>query len=91
MHGLRGAATLISGAARLVVAGKHPGQRDGMAAGRPPGETRLIGWLLQTLALNMIFFANVRPDHGILSAETLTAPRRFSSPRSSPAPADRSA
>jgi len=39
----------------------------------PPGEARLIGWLLQTKALIMIIFANILLDAGVIAAETFTA------------------
>ncbi|HEY8708135.1 MAG TPA: cation:proton antiporter, partial [Burkholderiaceae bacterium] len=38
-----------------------------------PGESALIGWLLQTKALIMIIFANVLLDKAIITAETFTA------------------
>jgi Kef-type K+ transport system membrane component KefB len=38
-----------------------------------PGESSLIGWLLQTKALIMIIFANVILDKGIITDETFTA------------------
>jgi Kef-type K+ transport system membrane component KefB len=39
----------------------------------PPGEARLIGWLLQTKALIMIIFANVLLDKAIITQTTFTA------------------
>lgn len=38
-----------------------------------PGESALIGWLLQTKGLVMIIFANVLLDKGLITAETFTA------------------
>ena len=38
-----------------------------------PGESTLIGWLLQTKALIMIIFANILLDKGIITSETFTA------------------
>ncbi|MDP2820220.1 MAG: cation:proton antiporter [Polaromonas sp.] len=38
-----------------------------------PGESAIIGWLLQTKALIMIIFANILLDKGIITNETFTA------------------
>jgi hypothetical protein len=38
-----------------------------------PGESSLIGWLLQTKALIMIIFANVLLDKEIIRSEAFTA------------------
>ncbi len=38
-----------------------------------PGESAIIGWLLQTKALIMIIFANILLDKAIISSETFTA------------------
>ena len=38
-----------------------------------PGESTLIGWLLQTKALIMIIFSNILLDKGIITSETFTA------------------
>jgi Kef-type K+ transport system membrane component KefB len=68
----------VFGAAALLLAAAVGGKLLGVAlAGRllgwPPGEARLIGWLLQTKALIMIIFANVLLDRGLISAEAFTA------------------
>jgi len=39
----------------------------------PPGEARLIGWLLQTKALIMIIFANILLDRQVIASDTFTA------------------
>jgi len=39
----------------------------------PQGESRLVGWLLQTKALIMIIFANILLDRAIISAASFTA------------------
>jgi Kef-type K+ transport system membrane component KefB len=69
---------LVFGAAALLLAASVAGKLLGVSiAGRllgwPPGEARLIGWLLQTKALIMIIFANVLLDRGVISAEAFTA------------------
>ncbi|GAB4118871.1 MAG: cation:proton antiporter [Rubrivivax sp.] len=69
---------LVFGAAALLLAAAVAGKLLGVAlAGRilgwPPGEARLIGWLLQTKALIMIIFANVLLDRGVISADAFTA------------------
>jgi Kef-type K+ transport system membrane component KefB len=38
-----------------------------------PGESSIIGWLLQTKALIMIIFANILLDKAIITSETFTA------------------
>ena len=66
-----GAAALLLAAA---VVGKHLGTAlAGRWLGWPPGEARLIGWLLQTKALIMIIFANVLLDRSLITAEAFTA------------------
>ena len=71
-----GAAVFIAAAVLLLasVGGKLLGTH---LAGRvlkwQPGESALIGWLLQTKALIMIIFANVLLDKAIITAETFTA------------------
>jgi Kef-type K+ transport system membrane component KefB len=71
-----GAPVFLAAGALLVaaVAGKLLGVR---LAGRilrwPPGESALVGWLLQTKALIMIIFANVLLDKGVITATTFTA------------------
>jgi Kef-type K+ transport system membrane component KefB len=71
-----GAAVFIAAAVLLVasVAGKLIGTH---IAGRilkwQPGESSLIGWLLQTKALIMIIFANVLLDKAIITNESFTA------------------
>ena len=71
-----GPAVFVAALALLLaaVAGKLLGT---YLAGRvlkwPPGEARLIGWLLQTKALIMIIFANVLLDKQIITNETFTA------------------
>jgi Kef-type K+ transport system membrane component KefB len=52
--------------------GGHAAGREASFAGRP-GESSLIGWLLQTKALIMIIFANVLLDKGIITSATFTA------------------
>ena len=54
------------------------GKRAGVhLAGRilkwQPGEASLIGWLLQTKALIMIIFANIRLDKQMITSGTFTA------------------
>ncbi|HAL36808.1 MAG TPA: cation/H(+) antiporter, partial [Polaromonas sp.] len=38
-----------------------------------PGESSIIGWLLQTKALIMIIFSNILLDKGIITSGTFTA------------------
>jgi Kef-type K+ transport system membrane component KefB len=71
-----GFAVLTTAAVLLLasVAGKLLGTwLAGMVLGWRPGESSLIGWLLQTKALIMIVFVNVLLDKGIISAATFTA------------------
>jgi Kef-type K+ transport system membrane component KefB len=71
-----GEAVFIAAAVLLVasVAGKLIGVH---IAGRilkwAPGESSIIGWLLQTKALIMIIFANILLDKQIITNETFTA------------------
>jgi len=71
-----GIAVFVAAAALLfaAVAGKLIGTH---LAGRilkwQPGESSLMGWLLQTKALIMIIFANVLMDKSIITSETFTA------------------
>jgi Kef-type K+ transport system membrane component KefB len=71
-----GSAVFLVAAALLVAAigGKLLGIR---LAGRilrwQPGESSLIGWLLQTKALIMIIFVNILLDKGIITNTTFTA------------------
>ena len=71
-----GAAVLVAAALLLLssVSGKLIGT---WLAGRilkwQPGESALIGWLLQTKALIMIIFANVLLDKAIITSEMFTA------------------
>jgi Kef-type K+ transport system membrane component KefB len=65
------AATLLLIAA---VGGKLLGMRLAGAILRwPPGESSLIGWLLQTKALIMIIFVNILLDKGIITNTAFTA------------------
>ncbi|HKL50507.1 MAG TPA: cation:proton antiporter [Wenzhouxiangellaceae bacterium] len=41
--------------------------------GWPPGEARLVGWLLQTKALILIIFASILLDRNVIGNETFTA------------------
>jgi Kef-type K+ transport system membrane component KefB len=71
-----GPAVLLAAAALLVasVAGKLIGTRiAGRWLGWQAGESRLVGWLLQTKALIMIVFANVLLDKAIITDATFTA------------------
>ena len=71
-----GEAVFVAAAVLLVasVAGKLVGVH---IAGRllkwAPGESSIIGWLLQTKALIMIIFVNILLDKGIITNETFTA------------------
>ena len=71
-----GAQVFLAAGALLLpaVAGKLLGVR---LAGRilrwRPGEAALVGWLLQTMALIMIIFANVLLDKGVITAATFMA------------------
>jgi Kef-type K+ transport system membrane component KefB len=71
-----GEAVFIAAAVLLVaaVAGKLLGVHvAGKILGWQPGETSIIGWLLQTKALIMIIFANILLDKHIITSETFTA------------------
>ena len=71
-----GTAVLLAAAVLLVasVSGKLLGARlAGMILSWPPGESSLIGWLLQTKALIMIVFVNILLDHGIITSTMFTA------------------
>ena len=71
-----GGAVFIAAALLLAasVAGKLLGIRiAGKVLKWAPGESSLIGWLLQTKALIMIIFANVLLDKNIVSSATFTA------------------
>lgn len=68
----------VFGAAALLLAASVGGKLLGISlAGRilgwPPGEAKLIGWLLQTKALIEIIFANILLDKQIISSDTFTA------------------
>jgi Kef-type K+ transport system membrane component KefB len=71
-----GITVLLTAAALLLasVLGKLLGTwLAGIVLGWRPGESSLIGWLLQTKALIMIVFVNVLLDKGIISNATFTA------------------
>ena len=71
-----GAAVFIAAAALLVasIGGKLIGIHiAGKILKWQPGESSLIGWLLQTKALIMIIFANVLLDKEIITSESFTA------------------
>lgn len=73
---LGGIAVLVAALALLAAAvgGRLGGV--GLAArwlGWPPGEARLVGWLLQTKALILIIFANILLDRQVIGNETFTA------------------
>ncbi len=71
-----GPAVLLAGAGLLIasVSGKLLGTRlAGSILRWQPGESSLIGWLLQTKALIMIIFANILLDKGIISSTMFTA------------------
>jgi Kef-type K+ transport system membrane component KefB len=71
-----GPAVFLVGAALLFasVSGKLLGTRlAGACLDWRPGESSLIGWLLQTKALIMIIFVNVLLDKGIITSATFTA------------------
>ena len=73
---LGGEAVFIAAAVLLVasVAGKLLGiHLAGKLLKWAPGESSIIGWLLQTKALIMIIFANILLDKAIISSETFTA------------------
>jgi Kef-type K+ transport system membrane component KefB len=71
-----GPAVAIAAAILLIaaVSGKLLGTRLAGAILRwQPGESSLIGWLLQTKALIMIVFVNVLLDKGLITGTTFTA------------------
>jgi Kef-type K+ transport system membrane component KefB len=73
---LGGTAVATFAAALLIasVAGKLAGTfLAGKLLAWRPGESTLIGWLLQTKALIMIIFANILLDKHIITSETFTA------------------
>ena len=66
----------VAAAALLVssVSGKLIGTHlAGKVLNWAPGESSIIGWLLQTKALIMIIFANILLDKGIISSASFTA------------------
>lgn len=68
----------VFGVAAFLLIMQIIGKQLGVAiAGRilkwQPGESRIIGWLLQTKALIEIIFANVLLDKQIITSETFTA------------------
>jgi Kef-type K+ transport system membrane component KefB len=71
-----GWSVVLAAAALLAVSvsGKLLGTfAAGKLLGWAPGESSLIGWLLQTKALIMIIFANILLDLGIITNSTFTA------------------
>ena len=72
-----GGGEVIAAAALLLVAsvgGKLLGvHAAGHLLGWGPGESRVIGWLLQTKALIMIIFANILLDKHIITSASFTA------------------
>ena len=71
-----GATVFIVAGALLAasVAGKLIGIRiAGRLLGWPKGESRLVGWLLQTKGLIEIIFATILLDKGVISADVFTA------------------
>ncbi|MEZ5706647.1 MAG: cation:proton antiporter [Burkholderiaceae bacterium] len=72
-----GGAGVLAGAALLLLAsvgGKLLGVHiAGRMLGWAPGESRVIGWLLQTKALIMIIFANILLDKRIITDASFTA------------------
>lgn len=72
-----GGPAVFLGAALLLIAavgGKLLGtQIAGKILQWEPGESILIGWLLQTKALIMIIFVNILLDKGIITSATFTA------------------
>ena len=73
---LGGAAVFIAAAVLLLasVTGKLLGTHiAGKVLRWAPGESAIIGWLLQTKALIMIIFANILLDKGIITSESFTA------------------
>ena len=74
--GTGGASVFVAAAALLLVslAGKLIGVRiAGRLLGWRPGESSIIGWLLQTKGLIMIIFANILLDKQVITNETFTA------------------
>jgi len=73
---LGGSAVFVAAGALLVasVAGKLIGIHiAGKLLKWAPGESSIIGWLLQTKALIMIIFANILLDKAIITSATFTA------------------
>lgn len=73
---LGGVAVLVAAVALLAAAvgGRLAGvSLAARRLGWPPGEARLIGWLLQTKALILIIFANILLDRQVIGNETFTA------------------
>ncbi|MBS0373971.1 MAG: cation:proton antiporter [Proteobacteria bacterium] len=72
-----GGATVVLAAGLLLVAAVAGKLAGTYLAGRilrwPPGESALIGWLLQTKALIMIIFANILLDRAIITNAAFTA------------------
>jgi Kef-type K+ transport system membrane component KefB len=71
-----GPAVLLAAGALLIasVSGKLLGTGlAGIILRWQPGESSLIGWLLQTKALIMIIFVNILLDKGIITSTTFTA------------------
>jgi Kef-type K+ transport system membrane component KefB len=71
-----GPAVMLAAAGLLIasVSGKLLGTHLAGAILRwQPGESSLIGWLLQTKALIMIIFVNILLDKGIISSATFTS------------------
>ncbi len=72
-----GGAGVLAGAGLLLLAsvgGKLLGVHiAGRILGWAPGESRVIGWLLQTKALIMIIFANILLDKRIITDASFTA------------------
>jgi Kef-type K+ transport system membrane component KefB len=71
-----GSAVLLAAGVLLVasVSGKLLGTRlAGKILHWQPGESSLIGWLLQTKALIMIIFVNILLDKGVITGTTFTA------------------
>jgi Kef-type K+ transport system membrane component KefB len=71
-----GTAVLLAAGALLIasVSGKLLGTGlAGIILRWQPGESSLIGWLLQTKALIMIIFVNILLDKGIITSTTFTA------------------
>jgi Kef-type K+ transport system membrane component KefB len=74
--GMGGSAVFIAAGGLLLasVVGKLLGVHiAGRVLGWQPGESALIGWLLQTKALIMIIFANILLDKQIITHDSFTA------------------